>query len=63
MEDKLRDFPKMTSLPMTHLITWMVSDPLSGYEHTPAFLGPIREDTSCQGQKSSFLCYTGFLAK
>lgn len=49
MEDKLRDFPKMTSLPMTHLITWMVGDPPPGYEHTSAFPGLIREDSSCQG--------------
>lgn len=50
MEDKLRAFPKMTSLPVTHLITWIVGDPPSRYEYTSAFLDPIREDSSCQGE-------------
>lgn len=49
MEDKPRDFPKMTFLPVTHLITWLVGDPPSGCEHTSTFPGPIREDPSCQG--------------
>lgn len=53
MEDKLRDFPKMTSLPVTHIITWMVGDPPSRFEYTSAFPDPIREDLPRRNLPSS----------